>query len=118
MSKVTNINGSNIKPIKLTNNVDVPFVICFKDKLTKGYTFEDLEKINNKELQNFLNIVSQLSVTEVDKKYRRKTDKEDKYQGQQVFHYQVSDSFRIHVINYNGSYEVIRLDPNHKVHNK
>ena len=33
----------------LTNNVDVPFTICFRDKLQKGYTFKELERSNNKE---------------------------------------------------------------------
>lgn len=116
MAKLTNLHGNSIKPKKLTTKVDVPFVICFRDKLQSGYTFKEFEKTNNKEFQNFLDKVSKMTVSQVDKIYRRHTDKQDKYGEYQVFHYEVSESFRIHVINYNGYYEVIRLDPNHKVH--
>lgn len=116
MTKLANLGGKNISPKQLTKKVDVPFVVCFRDKLQSGYTFKELEKTNNKEFQNFLDKVSKMTVNQVDKIYRRPTDKQDKYGEYQVFHYEVSDSFRMHVINRNGHYEVIRLDPNHKVH--
>lgn len=116
MRKVANLINNKSKPIKLTKNIDAPFVICFKDKLESNYNFDCLEKNNNKQLQGFLDRVSQLSVNDVDKQYRRPTDNNDKYCGKQVFHYEVSKGFRLHVVNYNGYYQVIRLDPNHKVH--
>lgn len=116
MTKLVNLDGNSTNPKQLTTQIDVPFVICFRDKLQSGYTFKELEKTNNKEFQNFLDKVSNMTVSQVDKMYRRPTDRQDKYGEHQIFHYEVSNSFRIHVINYNGYYEVIRLDPNHKVH--
>ena len=34
-----------------------------------------------------------------------------------VLHYGVTDAFRIHTVLEEGRYVVIRLDPNHRVHN-
>lgn len=101
---------------KLTNNQDVPFELCFKYPLEKSYTFEELTRQNNKELQAFLNKVSRMSVQDVDKTFGRPPDKNDKYKDSQVYHYAVTDRFRIHTIIEGGSHKVIRLDPNHKVH--
>ena len=38
------------------------------------------------------------------------------YKGRQAYHYEVTEVFRIHVINEEGYYKIIRLDPKHKVH--
>lgn len=100
----------------LTNQRDVPFELCFKYPLEKGYTFKELSKQNNKELQNFLDKVSKMTVQQVDQLYARKPDKKDSYKGMQVYHYEVGESFRIHVVIEAGYYKIIRLDPNHKVH--
>ncbi len=101
---------------KLTNSRDVPFEICFKYPLEKGYTFQELSKQNLKDFQNFLNKVSRMTVTQVDNQFARKPDKNDSYHGLQVYHYEVTKKFRIHVVNEAGYYKVIRLDPNHEVH--
>ena len=101
---------------KLTNKRDVPFELCFKYPLEKGYTLQELDKQNLKDLQRFLNKVSQMNVDQVDKQFSRKPDKNDSYSGSQVYHYGVTDKFRIHVINEGGYYKIIRLDPNHKYH--
>lgn len=90
--------------------------MCFKYPLERKYTFNELENSNNKELQNFLDKVSRMTVQQVDEAFSRKPDKNDTYLGLQVYHYEVSESFRIHVINEEGRYKIIRLDPNHKVH--
>lgn len=100
----------------LTRQRDVPFELCFKYPLEKGYTFKELDKNNNKEFQNFLDKVSKMSVQQVDKLYARKPDKNDTYNGMRVYHYQVGEAFRIHVVIEEGYYKIIRLDPNHKVH--
>lgn len=102
---------------KLTQNRDVPFELCFKYPLENGYTFKELTKENNREFQSFLNKVSRMTVTQVDKAYARKPDKNDVYNGMQVYHYEVTKSFRIHVVMEAGYYKIIRLDPQHKVHN-
>jgi len=103
---------------KLTNknNREVPFELCFKYPLEKGYTFKELSNSNIKEFQLFLNKISRMTVTQVDKEFARKPDKNDTYNGMQIYHYEVTRGFRIHVINESGFYKVIRIDPNHKVH--
>ena len=100
----------------LTNNRDVSFELCFKYPLERNYTFTDLSLRNIKDFQNFLDKVSRMTVDQVDHAFSRKPDDNDRYNGLQVYHYAVSDSFRIHVVNEAGYYKVIRLDPNHRVH--
>lgn len=57
-----------------------------------------------------------MTVTQVDKAFSRKPDKADTYNGMQVYHYEVTEVFRIHVVIESGYYKIIRLDPKHKVH--
>lgn len=103
---------------KLTQSkyLEVPFELCFKYPLERGYTLDLLDKKNLKEFQAFLNRVSQMSVDQVDKLYGRKPDAQDSYLGMQVYHYEVTRAFRIHVINEGGQYKIIRVDPNHRFH--
>ena len=101
---------------RLTNKRDVPFELCFKYPLQSGYAFKELSLANNKELQGFLDKVSHMTVQQVDSLFARKPDKTDTYNGEQVYHYEVTDSFRIHVIIEEGYYKIIRLDPHHRVH--
>lgn len=103
---------------KLTEkqNREVPFELCFKYHLENGYTFKELTPENVKQFQIFLNKVSQMTVTQVDKAYSRKPDMDDVYNGMQVYHYAVTEVFRIHVVIEAGYYKIIRLDPKHKVH--
>lgn len=103
---------------KLTQrqNREVPFELCFKYPLENGYTFKELSPENIKQFQAFLNKVSQMTVTQVDRTFSRKPDKDDTYKGMQVYHYEVTEVFRIHVVIEAGYYKIIRLDPKHKVH--
>lgn len=103
---------------KLTQrkNREVPFELCFKYSLENGYTFKELTQENVKQFQVFLNKVSRMTVTQVDKLLSRKPDKDDTFNGMQVYHYEVTEVFRIHVVIETGYYKVIRLDPRHKVH--
>ena len=57
-----------------------------------------------------------MSFDMVDKQYLCTTDKADIYKESQVFHYRVSDTFRVHGILEEGRVKVLRLDPNHKFH--
>lgn len=116
MAHLTKDVGLQKKGCLLTNKRDVPFILCFKYPLERKFTFNELEKSNNKELQNFLDKVSQMTVQQVDEAFARKPDKNDTFHGLQVYHYEVSRTFRIHVVNEGGRYKVIRLDPNHKIH--
>ena len=111
--------GEKKKPTILVSkqNLDKRFVVAFKYKLQKGYRLVDLEQKNLKELQNFLDTISEMTVREVDERYKRKTDKNERpFNGQQIHHYGFGDKFRIHGIIEEGRFKVIRLDPNHKVH--
>lgn len=103
---------------KLTQkrNREVPFELCFKYPLENGYTFKELSQKNVKQFQTFLSKVSRMTVTQVDKAFSRKPDNDDIYKDMQVYHYEVTPSFRIHVVIEAGYYKIIRLDPNHKVH--
>ena len=116
MGELTKQTGAKWQGRLLTNKREVPFILGFQYPLERKYTLEELEKRNNKELQNFLDKVSRMSVQQVDERYSRKPDKTDVFDGLQVYHYEVSSSFRIHVVNKDGIYFIIRLDPNHRVH--
>lgn len=107
---------AQIKGKKLTTKTEVPFILSFRYPLERGYTFKELTSRNNKELQAFLDKVSKLSVQQVDEQYARPPDKNDSYKDMQVYHYEVAKSFRIHVVNEDGQYRIIRLDPNHRFH--
>lgn len=116
MGALTNHTGSKTQSRLLTNRRDVPFILGFRYPLERQFTLTELEKRNNKELQGFLDKVSNMTVQQVDELFARKPDKTDIFNGLQVFHYEVTPSFRIHVVSENGIYHIIRLDPNHRVH--
>lgn len=101
---------------KLTNKTDVNFELAFKYPLERGYTFNEMSHQNIKEFQRFLDKVSKMSVQQVNNSFARKPDSKDTFNGNQVYHYAVSDSFRIHVILEEGYYKIIRMDPNHRKH--
>lgn len=101
---------------KLTNQIDTGFELCFKYKLERKYTLKELSQRNLKELQGFLDKVSQMTVQQVDLSYGRKPDHNDTYEGKQVLHYEVAPAFRIHVVMEAGTYKIIRIDPNHRFH--
>lgn len=57
---------------------------------------------------------------QVENTYKRKSDKNDYYivgnTHHEIQHYRVNDKFRIHGIILEGQFHVLKLDPNHKVH--
>lgn len=103
---------------KLTDkgNREVPFELCFRYPLENGYTFKEMTIDDVKQFQNFLNKVAKMTVTQVDKAYARKPDSNDTYKGMQVYHYEVTRTFRIHVVIEAGYYKIIRMDPRHNFH--
>lgn len=114
---LTNQQPQSYHGSALTDKNTSRFILGFNYSLIKDYTFNEMTVRDNRKFQKFLDIVSQLSVNEVDKQYSRVSDSTDLYNGLQVRHYEVSDKFRIHVVLENGVYYIIRLDPNHKFHN-
>lgn len=103
---------------KLTHpqNLDVPFELCFRYPLENGYTFKELTQDNVRQFQAFLNKVSKMTVSQVDRAFSRKPDSADTYNGMQVYHYEVTKVFRIHVVNEAGYFKIIRLDSRHQFH--
>ena len=117
MSPLTNIE-TDIKPNKLTTKINAPFIVSFKYSLKKGYKLKDLQLCDVQELSRFFDKVAQMDFNQVEQKYRKTSDKKDQYKCQQVIHYQYSNSGRIHGIIEEGRFKVLRIDPNHKFHNK
>jgi len=116
MEKLASDVSHNKAPAILTKRRDIQFELCFKYPLQKGYTFENLEKRKLSDFQRFLDKVSKMTVQQVDLAFARKPDKNDTFKDEQVLHYAVTDSFRLHTVLEEGRYVVLRIDPNHKVH--
>jgi len=118
MSKLTrNVPLKDDKERKVNKYTEGRFIISFSRKLENGYRFDDLKQSDLKVLQNFFDIASQLTVQEMDEKYKRQSDKNDILYNEPVIHYGTSERFRIHGTYIEGRFEVLRIDPNHKVHN-
>ncbi|MFV0351398.1 MAG: MAG6450 family protein [Oscillospiraceae bacterium] len=115
MSKLTKNIPTPFKE-KLTSRVDVPFILTFRRKLHNQYRFVDLSKNDLKNLQSFFDLAGECSVTQMDKRYRRKTDSTDTLDGLQVIHYGANTPLRIHGVYINQRFEVVRIDAKHKKH--
>lgn len=113
MGKLTK---GGINHAKLTNHLSSPFVLCFKYKLENGYSFEDLRQNDLKPLQSFLDHVADMTFQDVEKTYKRQSDRNDVYQGEQVIHLGIAKGFRIHGVLEEGRFVVLRLDPRHEFH--
>ena len=98
MGKLTNITQNKTNPKALTSNINAPFILGFRHKLFSGYTFKELTPENLKEWQQFLNKIADQTVSTVDKTFARKPDKDDTAYGKTMRHYEVTSTFRIHVI--------------------
>lgn len=114
--QLTHVKASEPVGRSLTKRTEAPFIISFKYKLESDYGFKELQSRHLKQFQNFLDMVSGMTFQQVDKKFRRPSDKTDVYNEKDVIHYQVKDSFRIHGVIEEGRFKVIRLDPSHKFH--
>lgn len=114
--KLTNKSSLELPPKQLTSNHNSPFLLGLKHKLEKGYSFKEMQVKNNKAFQKFLDAISTLTVFQVDKSYGREPDKKDFYGKKTVRHYEVTKKFRLHVILEDGVYFIVKLDPNHSVH--
>jgi hypothetical protein len=101
---------------RLTNNLDGPFVVAFKYRLETGFRFTDMKESDLRPFQSFLDKVSNMTWTQVDRSYRRPPDKHDEFRDMQVEHYEVTGKFRIHGVVENARFKVIRIDPNHEKH--
>ncbi len=114
MAKLT--SGVAERSRKLSNRISSPFILSFKYRLENGYAFSDLNTQHLKEFQSFLNLASKMTFEQGERRYRRKPDTTDSFDGAQVIHYGISQSFRIHGIVENGQFMVLRLDPSHRFH--
>lgn len=114
MAKLTKQSKEHAK--KLSNNLSSGFSVCFKYKLANGYSFSDMNTHHLKVWQAFLNTTAQMTFEQVERRYRRKSDITDLFDGEQIIHYGISETFRIHGIIEKGQFVVLRLDPSHKFH--
>ena len=113
--KLTNKNKSQHGEL-LSNRNNSPFILSFKYVLQTGYKFTQLSKADLKIFQSFLDKISNMTFADVDKLYRRNSDKNDTYLAKQVIHYAISKKFRLHGIIEGICFFVVRLDANHNVH--
>ena len=102
---------------ELTNRNKTNFIISFKYKLHNKFNFDKMDINNLKQFQNFLDKVSKMTFNQVDKEFLCTNDKKDTFKGIQIIHYVVNKKFRIHGIIEDGRFKVLRMDPNHDVHN-
>ena len=114
MAKLSNV--SDPKPAPLSRKTEVPFILSFKYPLERKYNFTSLSKADVAAFQRFLDKISNMTFDQVDKAFLRPSDKGDTFRGYQIIHYKITDSFRIHGIIENMRFKVLRLDPNHQVH--
>lgn len=114
MAKLTKTPGK--RPERLSNHLSVPFSLCFRYRLQNGYTFAELTVHQLREWQSFLNLSSQMTFEQVERRYRRISDSRDTFNGEQVIHYGIGKVFRIHGIIEGTQFVVLRLDPNHEYH--
>lgn len=115
MNTLTDIERVHTEKMSLTNKTSAKFVISFKYKLYKNYTFLELQLRDNRKLQKFLDKITNMTYQQVEDSYRRENDKNDKFRGVQVIHYGYDD-LRLHGILEDGYFVVIRIDPYHKFH--
>ncbi len=114
MPKLTKVTPK--QPERLSNHLSAPFSLCFRYKLQNGYTFTDLNIHQLREFQAFLDLSSQMTFEQVERRYRRKSDTNDIFDDDQVIHYGIGQVFRIHGIIEEARFVVLRLDPTHKYH--
>lgn len=100
----------------LTSNTVRNFSVLFSDEIEKIFDLSKLEKSDSHKLIKFIHLATSLSWDQVDKKYLRKNDKTDVKEGHDIIHYGLTDKFRLHGYIDKGSFIIIRVDPNHKVH--
>ena len=119
-NKLTSIDPSNISSDNvLTTRVNAPFRVCFGEFIEKKYNLKKYsESGNTRELINFLHKHSGKNWNDVDKTQRCQNDKNDKYKDHDIIHYKISRKGRIHGFISEGLFHIIRIDPNHKFHNK
>ena len=112
--KLTKID--NVGSEKLTSRIHRLFAISLKYELLSGYKLTDMSLQDIKHFQSFLDRVSKMNFQQVDKLYKRKSDKQDKYIDNGIIHYEYSDGCRVHGVIEEGRFKLLRIDPNHKVH--
>lgn len=102
----------------LTNQNEAKFKMSLERSLEKGFCFKDLQKREAKYFNNFINktVGNNLTVLQVNRQYGRTPDNNDVIDGYKVYHYSVSDKFRIHGYLKEGYFVICRIDPNHKFH--
>lgn len=102
----------------LTDKRDAVFKMSLERSLENGFCFKDLQKRDIKRFNSFINktVGNKLTVYQVNQRFGRKPDKNDAIDGHEIYHYKVSDKFRIHGYLKDGYFVICRIDPDHKFH--
>ena len=108
--------SEKIRIEKVSNQNDLPFIVAFRDSLSKKYNFIEMSVADIKTFQQFLDKIANMTFAQVNKRYRRKTDRTDSYNEEHVAHYAVTQKFRMHGVLERNVLYVIRLDPSHMFH--
>ncbi len=117
--KLTDRNSGKPKRGSVLTNVNKPkFKMSLERSLESGFCFKNLQIREIKKFNDFINktVGRNLTVQEVNDLYGRDVDKTDIVDGNTVYHYKVSDKFRIHGYLNDGYFVICRIDPNHRVH--
>lgn len=121
--QLTSISNKNESKGTLLTNQRVPFRIVIARKLENRYCFTKLEKRNVKEFESFVNktVGQELTITEVEERFKRNSDTNDcikiKDIEYDIIHFEVTKKHRIHGYFEGKDFILLRIDPNHKVHN-
>lgn len=111
--KKTNIKGQLLAEGK---NSKAEFKMSLERTLEKKFCFDKLQQKDIKTFNSFIERTVGKDFQEVNKRFLRKPDKNDKIDGNSVYHYEVSKKFRIHGYLNEGYFVICRVDPNHKFH--
>lgn len=119
LTNVPNISSKNVLTSKRYTSVKFSVKLC-GETICKRYKVNDLQKDDKIRFTNLLGQMLEMNWEDVENKYRRPDDKEDKTkEGIQICHYgKNGDSMRIHGYIDSGMLIIVKVDPNHKVHNK
>lgn len=120
VNKLTGNTDSEKVKLTLTSNTKRKFKIRFGDEMNSGYDFSVLQKQSAYKFTNFLDTIVGKYWNDIDKTYRRKSDRTDIVKNHEIIHYGPSGthtSLRVHGYIEDDTFVVVRIDPNHSFHN-
>ena len=109
------LTNNKIEAKQLTDKASTIFKVSIEEKLYNNYDFTVLKnKGNMEDFQNLLYKFIGKSWDDIEKLYKRKNNKDDKYNGKQIIHFGEKDkSFRLHGVRSGEYFVLLRIDPQH-----